>query len=57
MIFYEKRKTYMIEHLKQQLVVLSNKARFIKMCLDGVIDLRRKTNDEIDELMEKYGSI
>jgi DNA topoisomerase-2 len=54
MIFYEKRKTYMIEHLKQQLVVLSNKARFIKMCLDGVIDLRRKTNDEIDELMETH---
>jgi DNA topoisomerase-2 len=51
---YEIRKNYMIDDLHKQLLRLSNKAKFIKMCLDGDIDLRRKTNDEIDELMEEF---
>ena len=51
--YYEKRKKYMIDELNRQLIKLSNKARFIKMCLSGVIDLRKKTNDQINELMEE----
>jgi DNA topoisomerase-2 len=52
--YYNKRKLYIIDDLNRQLIRLSNKARFIRMCLDGTIDLRRKTNDQIDELMEGY---
>lgn len=54
LIYYEKRKTYMIDNLNHQLIKLSNKAKFIKMCLNGTIDLRRKSNDKINELMEEY---
>jgi DNA topoisomerase-2 len=51
LVYYEKRKTYITNELKSQLIKLSNKARFIKMCLSGSIDLRKKTNSQIDELM------
>lgn len=52
LIYYEKRKNYLIDYLQQQLIRLSNKARFIQLCLNGTIDLRKKTNNEIDELMK-----
>jgi DNA topoisomerase-2 len=52
--YYGIRKNYMIDDLNRQLMRLTNKARFITMCLEGTIDLRRKTNDAIDELMEEF---
>ena len=40
LIYYQKRKEYLIEHLKRELVVLSNRARFIK----GIIEDKIKVN-------------
>jgi len=51
--FYDKRKTFQIDALEKELVVLSNKARFINDNLSGTIDLRRKKKDEINEILIK----
>jgi DNA topoisomerase-2 len=53
--FYDKRKTFQIDTLEKELVLLSNKARFINDNLSGKIDLRRKKKDEIIEILEKLG--
>ena len=49
--YYQKRKDYMIKSLTTELVVLSNKARYIQETLDGSIDLRRKSKGEIIKMM------
>ena len=49
--YYQKRKDYMIKSLTTELVVLSNKARYIQETLDGSVDLRRKKKDEILKMM------
>ena len=38
--------------MRQKLVKLSNKAKYIKQTLNGTIDLRRKTAQQITELLE-----
>jgi DNA topoisomerase-2 len=57
--YYEDRKEYMINALDKELLILSNKAKYIKEVLDGTIDLRKKKKQEIiDMLTEKnYNSI
>ena len=50
---YSKRKTHQLEQLDKELCVLSNKARYITEVLEGTIDLRRKKNTEIIELLKK----
>ena len=57
--FYAKRKKYQIDTLEKELVVLSNKARFITENLNGSIDLRRKKKQEINEILinKKYNSL
>ena len=57
--FYNKRKKYQINALEKELVVLSNKARFITETLSGSIDLRRKKREEINKLLieKKYDMI
>jgi DNA topoisomerase-2 len=40
LVYYQKRKDYLIEHIKRELIVLSNRARFIK----GIIDEKIKVN-------------
>ena len=39
MTFYDKRKKYLIEKLERELTYLSNKARFIKMIIDGKLKI------------------
>jgi DNA topoisomerase-2 len=48
---YEKRKTYMINAIEKELVLLSNKARYINENLEGTIDLRRKKKDEVNKML------
>jgi DNA topoisomerase-2 len=48
---YKDRKDFMIKQLEQYLKKLSNRARFIGMCLDGAIDLRSKKNAEIVDML------
>ena len=50
--FYKKRKDYLIDKLNKEIILLSNKAKFIQYNLDDKIDLRKKSNTEIIKIME-----
>jgi DNA topoisomerase-2 len=50
---YCDRKAYLIDALEKELVILSNKARYIQELLDGTIDLRKKKKDEIVDMLQK----
>ena len=52
--YYVKRKEYLIDTLSKQLILLSNKAKFIKYNLDDKIDLRKKTNAQIIQILEDF---
>jgi DNA topoisomerase-2 len=52
---YQDRKDYMIEALENELVLLSNKAKYIKENLDGTIDLRKKKKEQITAMLEQKG--
>jgi len=54
---YEKRKQYLIEKIKEQLLFLENRVRYIHEMLDETIKLNRKSAAEIDELLESKGYI
>ena len=52
--YYEKRKAHMITILERELLLLSNKARYIVEVLEDTIELRRrKKQDIIEELSNK----
>jgi DNA topoisomerase-2 len=51
--YYEKRKQYILNALKRELLVLSNRARYITELLDDTIDLRRKTNKMLTTLLKE----
>jgi DNA topoisomerase-2 len=55
MEYYEKRKTHMLNKLQRELMILSNKARFITQQLDDEIDLRRKKKDAVVQLLSDEG--
>jgi DNA topoisomerase-2 len=48
---YIKRKEYMIRALEKELLLLSNRAKYIKENLDGTIDLRKKTKEVVTEML------
>ena len=50
---YGKRKEYMIGELTARLVRLSNRARYIQETLDNIVDLRRKSAEQVTELLEQ----
>jgi DNA topoisomerase-2 len=52
---YQKRKEHLIHCLNKELVLLSNKKRYILENLDGSIDLRRKSKQEIHSLLKERG--
>jgi len=52
---YEKRKNHMIDVLTKELVVLSNKAKYIKEVLDGSVDLRKKTKQQVIDMLISKG--
>jgi len=49
---YGSRKEYMIDALEKELVMLSNKARYIQENLDGSIDLRKKKREEVNDMLQ-----
>jgi len=51
---YISRKAYLIKEMKKILCKLSNKARFIHCILDDTIDLRRKDDQTIYQLLESF---
>jgi DNA topoisomerase II len=52
---YHTRKAHQIQALEAVLVKLSNKVAYILKTLEGTIDLRRKTAEEIDALLAHHG--
>ena len=48
---YVKRKEYMICAIEKELLLLTNKAKYIKENLDGTIDLRKKTKEAVTEML------
>lgn len=59
MEYYDKRKQKLIEDLKYVVMVLKNKARFIKEQCEDVLDLRRKKMSVICDMLKamKYDVI
>ena len=49
---YQKRKDYLIGALAQDLMLLSNKSRYITELLEGSIDLRRKKKEEVIQMLK-----
>ena len=52
---YEYRKKYMIDNLEKEIVILSNKVRYIKENLEDTIDLRKKKKQEIIDMLLTKG--
>jgi len=59
LVYYGSRKAYLIDVLEKELIILSNKVRYIQEVLKGTIDLRKKKKDEIIKMLEdkKYQKI
>jgi DNA topoisomerase-2 len=51
---YEERRQAEIKRLEAEAIESDAKARFIKAVLDGTMELRRKTDEEIIELMKRH---
>jgi len=56
---YQKRKDYLIGALSQDLMLLSNKSRYITELLEGSVDLRRKKKEEVVQMLKnkKYETV
>jgi DNA topoisomerase-2 len=48
---YQKRKDHLVADMEKKLVKLSNRARYIQETLAGTIDLRRKTAEQVTQLL------
>jgi DNA topoisomerase-2 len=55
LILYGKRKTHQLAAMTADLLILTNKARYIQELLDGSIDLRRKRGDELVAMLQTKG--
>jgi DNA topoisomerase-2 len=52
---YKRRKEYMIKAIEQELVLLSNKVKYIREILNDTVDLRKKTKEQIHEMLQTKG--
>jgi len=52
---YMERKAYQIKQLEHDLIILSNRARYILALLDGELDLRKKTKADIYRILTTMG--
>ena len=50
---YQKRKNYLIKSFECEILLLDNKARYIKENLDGTIDLRKKKKEEVFNMLQE----
>jgi DNA topoisomerase-2 len=50
---YEKRKAYQLNSLNKELVLMTNKAKFINAILKDELDLRKKSKQEIIDILTK----
>lgn len=52
---YQTRKDYMIDAIEKELVLLSNKAKYVQENLDGTIDLRKKKKEQVLTMLQSKG--
>jgi DNA topoisomerase-2 len=52
---YDERKKYLIQIIEHQLMILNNKVNYINECLNDTIDLRKKTKQQIRDLLNEKG--
>jgi DNA topoisomerase-2 len=52
---YQTRKDNMIEILERELMMLTNKAKYIQENLDGTIDMRKKKKEQVVEMLQTKG--
>jgi DNA topoisomerase-2 len=52
---YHARKEYMIVSIQKELILLSNKAKYISENLEGTIDLRKKKREQVVALLQEKG--
>jgi DNA topoisomerase-2 len=52
---YGTRKAYLVKAISQEVSLLSNKAKYIKEVINDTIDLRKKTKDQVHEMLLKKG--
>ena len=52
---YQTRKDYLINAIEKEIVLLSNKAKFVKENLDETIDLRRKKKQDVIVMLKEKG--
>jgi len=52
---YQLRKNNLIDKLEKELKILRNKSRYIQEILNDVIDLRRKSETRVNEMLEAHG--
>ena len=52
---YEKRKQYLLNDMRNKLVKLSNRAKYIQETLTGTIDLRRMKSNAVNDLLTSKG--
>ena len=50
---YQTRKDYIVQELTQEAAILSNKYRYIQEVLNDTIDLRKKSKEQIDSMLDK----
>jgi DNA topoisomerase-2 len=55
--YYQERKDNLIENLERELVILSNKTKYIQELLNGTIDLRKKKKQEINTMLSEKGYV
>ena len=57
--YYEKRRLHLIHILSEEMDILTNKCKYIQELLNDTLDLRKKTNIQICEMLEnkKYSKI
>ena len=56
---YQKRKDFIIDMIEKELVILSNKAKYITEILNDTIDLRNKKREEVTKMLQskQYNTI
>jgi DNA topoisomerase-2 len=52
---YQTRKEYLIAALEKELVLLTNKSKYITEVLNGTVDLRRKKHEEVVTMLSEKG--
>lgn len=50
--FYTKRRNYMLDKIQKDLDILLDKKRFIESYIDGKLDINKKTNEQITDILE-----